>query len=233
MVFLTVLSLLLILLLIIKWYFSNSTTTKKSPPSPPRLPRLGNFHQHGLFPHRTLQSLAQKYGPLMLLHFGNVPVLVVSSADATREIMKTHDLVFSNRPQCKLYDILLYNFKDMASAPYGEYWRQIRALSVLHLLSNKRVQSFSCVREEETKTMVQHIKECSISSLTVNLTELFSNVTNDIVCRVSFGKKYRGGGKGRRFQELLLEFMELLGVITLGDFIPWLDWLSKCNYLIG
>ncbi|KAJ1405495.1 Cytochrome P450 [Sesbania bispinosa] len=160
----------------------------------------------------------------MLLHFGKVPVLVVSSADAASMVMKTHDSVFCDRPQRKIFDILFYGSKDVATATYGEYWRQIRSVCVLHLLSNKRVQSYHRVREEETARMMEYIKECSSSSsLPVNLSELCSAVTNDIICRVALGKRYREKG-GRKFQQLLLEFGELNGSISIGDFIPWLDW---------
>jgi hypothetical protein len=127
------------LIFLFKW--SSSSTKKNSPPSPLKLPIVGNLHQLGSQPHHSLRSLAQRHGPLMLLHFGSVPTLVASSADAAREIMKTHDLIFSNRPKSSMSEKLLYNYKDVASAPYGEYWRQMKSLSVLHLLSNKRVQS--------------------------------------------------------------------------------------------
>ncbi|GAU50866.1 hypothetical protein TSUD_86260 [Trifolium subterraneum] len=46
--------------------------------------------------------------------------------------------------------------------------------------------------------------------------------------RVAFGKRYREG-KGNKFQEVLLEFGELLATICIGDYIPWLDWLGKVN----
>ncbi|KAL1327123.1 hypothetical protein AAHE18_13G278300 [Arachis hypogaea] len=166
----------------------------------------------------------------MLLHFGNVPVLVVSSANTAEEVMKTHDLVFSNRPRRKMSDILLYDSKDIANSAYGEYWRQMRSLAVLHLLSNKRVQSYSRVREEEAARMVETIKEFASSSVPLNLSEIFSGVTNDIVCRIALGRRYRGGGEGcNKFQELLLEFGELLGTISIGDYIPWLSWLNKVD----
>ncbi|KAL5153400.1 Protein phosphatase 2C 3 [Glycine soja] len=55
--------------------------------------KKGNLHQLGPLTLRTLQSLAQNYGHLMLLHFGKMLVLVVSTAEATREVMKTHDCV--------------------------------------------------------------------------------------------------------------------------------------------
>ncbi|XP_058730861.1 cytochrome P450 736A117-like [Vicia villosa] len=230
--FFTIFSLLLSFFFIIKyWYYSNnsSATTKNYPPSPPRFPLLGNLHQLGLFPHRTLQTLSHKYGPLMLLYFGKVPVLVVSSADAARKVMKTHDLVFSDRPQSKNFDILLYGSKDVASCAYGEYWRQIRSLCVLHVLSNRRVQSYRRVREEETSRLMDYIKEYSSSaSSPLNLSELCSTVTNDIICRVALGKRYREG-RGKKFQEMLLEMGELLGTVCIGNYIPWLDWLGKVN----
>ncbi|KHM99157.1 Cytochrome P450 71A26 [Glycine soja] len=53
-----------------------------------------------------------------------VPVLVVSTTEAAREVLKTHDPVFSNKPHRKMFDILLYGSEDVASAAYGNYWRQ-------------------------------------------------------------------------------------------------------------
>ncbi|KAL2330855.1 hypothetical protein Fmac_018436 [Flemingia macrophylla] len=164
----------------------------------------------------------------MLLHLGRVPLLVVSSADAAREVMKTHDRVFSDRPHSKMFDILLYGSKDVATAPYGEYWRQIRSISVLHLLSNKRVQSFRGVREEEVEEIMENIRHSCSSNLPINLSEILSRVTNNIICRVSLGRKY-GEERGRDFQKLLVEFTELLGTLVVGDYVPWLDcftWVS-------
>ena len=165
---------------------------------------------------------------MMLLHFGNVPVLVVSAANAAREVMKTNDIVFSNRPHRNMFDILLYGSKDVAAAPYGQYWRQIRGICVLHLLSAKKVQSFRALREQELALMMEKIKQCSSCFMPVNLTDLFSTFANDIVCRAALGRRYSGEG-GRKLREPLSELVELLGASVLGDYIPWLDWLSHVN----
>ncbi|KAL4634197.1 hypothetical protein ACB092_04G181800 [Castanea dentata] len=193
-----------------KWLFTTSTTQKNLPPSPPKLPIFGNLHQLGLYPNCSLATLAQRHGPLMLLHFGKV--------------IKTHDAIFSTRPKLSINDKLLYKGKDLSTAPYGEYWKQIRSICVLQLLSNKRVQSFRAVREE-VNLFIEKVKESYLLSLPVSLSELFANLTNDVICRVAFGKKFGGDEGGRKFNELLGELMRLLGVFHVEDFIPSLAWV--------
>ncbi|KAK2974659.1 hypothetical protein RJ640_030267 [Escallonia rubra] len=220
---------LCVIFFLIKWLFINPASNKRLPPSPPKLPIIGNFHQMGLFPHHSLGSLAKKYGPVMLLHLGSVPTIIISSADAAREIMQTHDLIFSNRKKSYIVERLLYDYKDVAASNYGEFWRQLRSVCVLQLLSNKRVQSFRTVREEETALMMKKIKESSLSSLPLDLSEMFKSLTNDVVCRAAFGRKYGGDDSGKKFKQLLTDFLWLLGSIDIGDFIPWLSWISRFN----
>nr|GMD31386.1 cytochrome P450 71A3-like [Ipomoea batatas] len=214
------------ILFLYRFLLSPPRDRKNLPPSPPKLPLLGNILQLGSLPHRALQQLSTHYGPLMLLHFGSVPVLVASSPDAAREIMKDHDLAFSDRPSNTMASRLLYGYKDVAFAPYGEYWRQVRSICVLHLLSNTRVQSFRNVREEETRLMVEKIRQLSSSGSLINLSDVFIELTNDIVCRVALGRKYSKEGN---FKMLLGEFLELLGTFNVGDYIPWLAWVNRIN----
>ncbi|CAJ1952694.1 unnamed protein product [Sphenostylis stenocarpa] len=207
----------------------NSNSHKKSPPSPPKRPIIGNLHQLGTLTHHTLQSFAQTYGPLMLLHFGKVPVLVVSNTEAAREVLKTQDHVFCNRPHRKMFDIFWYGSRDVASAPYGHYWRQVKSICVLHLLSAKKVQCFRKVREEEVVVMIEKVMESCSSLVPVNLTDLFSDVTNDIVCRSVIGRRYEGS----ELRGPMSQLEELLGASVIGDYIPWLDWLGRVNGMYG
>ncbi|XP_002511293.3 cytochrome P450 736A117 [Ricinus communis] len=206
-----------------------SSSKKFLPPSPPKFPIIGNLHQVGLHPHRSLRYLAQTHGPVMLLHLGSVPVLVISSAEMACEVIKTHDRVFADRPRSSISEKLLYHRKDIAAAPYGEYWRQMKGLSVLHLLSTKRVQSFSHVREEETDYMIDRVNRFySSSSTPLNLSEILATLTNDVVCRVALGRKHIATKGGINFKELLGEFVELLG-FNIGTYIPWLAWINHVN----
>lgn len=76
--------------------------------------------------------------------------------------------------------------------------------------------------------MIHKIQQSPIS---VNLTQIFSELTNDIVCRVALGRKYGVGEDGKKFRSLLLEFGELLGSFSVRDFIPWLGWIDGISGL--
>ncbi|MCE5165959.1 hypothetical protein HAX54_013459 [Datura stramonium] len=226
-------ALLVFIFLLHQWFFTSSNTqTKLLPPSPRKLPIIGNLHQFGSHPHRSLHKLSQKYGPLMLLHLGSKPVLVASSVEAARDIMKTHDHVWSTRPKSSIADGLFYGSKDVAFSPYGEYRRQIRSVSVLHLLSNKRVQSYRYVREEETTNMIEKIRQgCDSSDSVIDLRDVLRCMTNNIISRVAIGRTYNEGESGIALKALLEEVAVFLGIINIGDYIPWLKWVNKINGL--
>ncbi|XP_068645320.1 premnaspirodiene oxygenase-like [Aristolochia californica] len=168
-----------------------SSEARMLPPGPWKLPVIGSIHHlaGGSLPHHTLRNLAKKYGPFMHLQMGEIPLVVASSAEAAKEILKTHDLSFASRPEMPTVKYNSYGCTDVAFAPYGAYWRQMRKICVLELLTNKRVESFRFIREEEVLGML-----CSIAvscNSPVNLTRKFYFLTNNIVARATFGDRNR------------------------------------------
>ncbi|XP_042483297.1 cytochrome P450 71AP13-like [Macadamia integrifolia] len=196
------------------------------PPGPSKLPIIGNLHQlAGNMPHLSLCHLSQKFGPIIHLQLGEIPTVVVSSARTAKEVTKTHDLALASRPQIFSAKHLFYNCTDIAFSPYGAYWRHIRKLCVLELLSAKRVESFSFIRKEEVASLVHRITETYPG--TINLSKMLGIYANEIVCRATFGRGFTGGGEYDRhgFQNMLDEYQELLGGLSLGDFFPSMEWI--------
>ena len=74
--------------------------------------------------------MAQHWGPVMLLHLGRVPTVVVSSAEPAKVILKTHDIFISNRPDSSISRRLLYDYKDASLPLYADYRRQMRSICV-------------------------------------------------------------------------------------------------------
>ncbi|XP_043715564.1 cytochrome P450 71B10-like [Telopea speciosissima] len=210
------------------------------PPGPPKLPIIGNLHQLGELPYRSLWQLSKEYGPIMLLQLERMPTLVVSSAEMAREIMKSHDLECCNRPDLMGSKRLSYNNLDIAFAPYNDYWREMRKVCVLELLellelfSVKRVQPFSSIREERVASMISSISQSS-SSTPINLSEMLFTLNDDIICRIAFGKSYKGREfDNGRFEEVVNEAFAMLGSFSGTDFFPYVGWiLDKFTGLHG
>lgn len=137
-----------------------------------------------------------------------------------QEIMKTHDQSFSSRPRFTIPDILVYFSKDITFSPYGRYWRQLKSMVVVHLLSNTRVKSFCNVRETEIGLMIGMLGE-SAGSL-VDMSALLVSLTNNIICRVAIGRKY----DGLKLINLLRNFVNIFTVLSVGSYIPWLSWVD-------
>nr|XP_009385125.1 PREDICTED: cytochrome P450 71A1-like [Musa acuminata subsp. malaccensis] len=200
--------------------------THDMPPSPLKLPFVGNFHQLGSLPHRSLHALSQKHGPLMLLRLGQVPTLVVSSPDGARDVMRNHDQVFASRPALKPAKVLFDGTTDLALAPYGDSWRQLRKICASHLLSSIRVQSYRLIRQEEVGFMIRKISSQASLTTSVDMSEIFYSFANDILCRVVSGKFNREEGRNVLFREPTREFSVLLSKFYVGDYFPWLGWLD-------
>ncbi|KAE9601280.1 putative abieta-7,13-dien-18-ol hydroxylase [Lupinus albus] len=115
---------------------------KKLPPGPKGLPILGSLHKLGENPHRDLHQLSQKHGPIMYLRLGVVPTIVVSSPQAAEQFLKTHDLVFANRPPLEAAKYISWDQRNLSFADYGPYWRNMRKMCTLELLSHTKIDSF-------------------------------------------------------------------------------------------
>ncbi|XP_004309993.1 PREDICTED: cytochrome P450 71B34-like [Fragaria vesca subsp. vesca] len=220
--------LLLPLLLLLN---KNKKPPKHYPPSPPKLPIIGNLHQFtqsGSSPHQNLWRLSKKFGPVMLLHLGRIPTLVISSAEAAKQVLKDNDLNCCSRPSSSGSRKLTYNYLDMGFAPYGEYWREIRKICVLELFSVKRVHSYRAIREEEVAKMISSISKESASNSCVDLTEKLFAVMGSIAFRVILGTSFEGSSfEHDRFHQVLHEVEIMLAGFTAADFFP-----SKIGYLI-
>ncbi|KAJ4822754.1 hypothetical protein Tsubulata_004139 [Turnera subulata] len=228
-VFLSVL-LLISLLYLLK---HAKTETLNLPPSPPRLPIIGNLHQLSKPLNRCLFTLSEKYGPLMLLHLGQAPFLIVSSPEVAEKVTKTQDVAFAGRPQTRVSSVLSYGCLDVAFSPYGDYWRQARQICVVELLSQKRVQAFQLVREEEVAAMMDKIRLASAKPAVVDLSDMCLTVTSNIVSRSALGRVYGNGSGDKSFGEFSKKAVDLLTHFCFQDMLPSLGWMDNLTGLAG
>ncbi|KAJ4718807.1 Cytochrome P450 [Melia azedarach] len=202
-------------------YYQKSRRQGKVPPGPKTLPIIGNLHQlRGGLPHHVLTRLCQKYGPVMKVQLGQIASVVISSPEAAKEALKTHDISFAQRAQIYATEILAYDNSSIVFAPYDEYWRQVRKIAMTELFSTKRVQSFRSIREEEVWNLVQFI--CSSERQTINLTNKVFSMTNDIISRAAFASKNENQ---KDFLIALQELASVSGFFHITDLYPSLTFL--------
>ncbi|KAK6918147.1 Cytochrome P450 [Dillenia turbinata] len=205
--------------------------TKRLPPGPPRWPIVGNLLQLGPLPHRDLASFCEKYGPLVYLRLGSVDAITTNDPDTIREILLRQDEVFASRPRTLAAVHLAYGCGDVALAPLGPHWKRMRRICMEHLLSTKRLDSFSKHRAEEAQHLIQDVWAHAQTSKPINLREVLgafsmNNVTRMLLGKQFFGAQASGQVEAMEFMHITHELFWLLGLIYLGDYLPFWRWVD-------
>ncbi|KFK36267.1 hypothetical protein AALP_AA4G100000 [Arabis alpina] len=205
------------------FYQKSNAQRHKLPPGPSGLPVIGNLHQlQTTNPQRFFYGWAKKYGPILSYKIGCKTMVVISSAELAKELLKTQDVNFADRPQHRGHEFISYGRRDMALNHYTPYYREIRKMGMNHLFGPARVATFKHVREEEARRMMVKIDKAAERAEPVDISELMLTFTNSVVCRQAFGKKYNeDGAEMKRFIEILYGTQSVLGKIFFSDFFPF------------
>ncbi|KAL3604221.1 hypothetical protein D5086_005080 [Populus alba] len=205
--------------------------SKRLPPGPPRLPVFGNLLQLGQQPHRDLASLCDKYGPLVYLRLGSVDAITTNDPEIIREILVRQDEVFASRPRTLAAVHLAYGCGDVALAPLGPHWKRMRRICMEHLLTTKRLESFANHRADEAQHLVMDVWSRTQTGKPLNLREVLgafsmNNVTRMLLGKQYFGAESAGPQEAMEFMHITHELFRLLGVIYLGDYLPFWRWID-------
>ncbi|XP_073047584.1 6,7,8-trihydroxycoumarin synthase-like [Primulina eburnea] len=237
----SILNLLLLLLLfpfviifIHRWH-KNTAKKTSYPPGPRGLPLIGNLLQfESLNPHLFLYNLSKKHGPIMSMKLGSVPLIIISSAKIAKEAFASNDIVISNRPYLTGQQKLSYNGQDIGFSAYNDCWRERRKISVIHLFSLKRVNSFAPIRREEVFHMIKDVSKRADKFEPIDLSETLISLSSSIICRAAFGKSYRETSSVKRtFDVLVHEVQAVLTGFFWADYFPMLGWMDKVTGMVS
>lgn len=221
----------LFLLSVVLLVLINLKNSRRLPPGPTKLPIIGNLHNvlisgDNHIP-RVFRDLAKRYGSFMHLKMGEISQIVISSSDVAEEFLKTHDVNFAYRSGIFASKILTYDNSDIVFAPYGEYWRQMRKILILELLSARKVKYFNRLRREEVCKMIDILTKAATTGTPVNLTQMFLILNNNIVIRSGFGTNLK---HQKEFLIFMKEQVDLLVGFNISNYFPTLEkflvWLT-------
>ncbi|XP_044960292.1 flavonoid 3'-monooxygenase CYP75B4-like [Hordeum vulgare subsp. vulgare] len=200
------------------------------PPGPRGWPVLGNLPQLGGKTHQTLHEMSKVYGPVLRLRFGSSVVVVAGSAAAAEQFLRIHDAKFSSRPPNSGGEHMAYNYQDVVFAPYGPRWRAMRKVCAVNLFSARALDDLRGFREREAALMVRSLVDAASGGGVVAVGKAANVCTTNALSRAAVGLRvFAAAGTelgAQEFKEIVLEVMEVGGVLNVGDFVPALRWLD-------
>ncbi|KAK2387011.1 cytochrome P450 71D11 [Trifolium repens] len=160
-------------------------------------------------------------GPWKLPIIGNIQNLVT-----TNPPRKLRDLakIYGPLMHLQLGEQLIYNSTDIAFSPYGDYWRQLRKICAIELLSSKRVKSLWPIRENEISSLLKNIASNEGSEF--NLTQAVNSMMYTFTSKAAFGKKYL---EQEEFISAVKQCIKLAGGFYIGDLFPSAKWIQNLS----
>ncbi|KDP26346.1 hypothetical protein JCGZ_17504 [Jatropha curcas] len=215
------------------WRFGKNGTKNKGlsvPEAPGALPIIGHLHRLGgeKTLARTMGDLADKCGPIFTVRLGAHKAIIISNYEAMKETFTTNDILFSSRPPSSQAKYIGYNYAAFGFAPYGTYWRNMRKLIMIELLSVQRIKLMRHVQVSEVNNMIKDLY--SDSKKKIDMSEMLEHLILNIITRMVAGKRYFDGNSegrdehGRPIGKIMREFMFVVGALVPGDLIPFLGW---------
>nr|WNT44076.1 CYP82N15v2 [Corydalis yanhusuo] len=248
----TSIAVLLVAIAIFLYTFTKSppkTHKKLAPEATGGRPLMGHLHlfNSNELTHRTLGSMADKYGPAFNIRFGSHKTLVVSSWEIIKECFTINDRLFSNRPGTLYIKLMFYNEDSVGYAPYGPYWRDLRKLSTLKLLSNHRLESLKHLRISEMNACFKQLYEmCTkgggstesvVAAAVIRMDNWFGDLSFNVVARIVAGKRSFASDSNdvgaMKYKTAMDEAFRLMSIFSFSDVIPSLGWLDNLRGLVG
>jgi len=215
---------------------SNVIGSRHLPPGPIRWPIVGSLLSVGFqYRHLTFAQLAKKYGPLMHLRLGASNILVISSPELAREVLKTKDAEWSSRPVGSIGKYIGFDYHALSVAPSGPHWRHLKKICVTELFSVGRIKAQARIRREELLRVVDKIFCASERGETINLRNECGSLVVNTISRMLFGNRYSQSDhpiakEMDSFMDIVDEATIVIGALIVSDLVPVFDWLDLLGY---
>ncbi|KAB1207783.1 Cytochrome P450 82G1 [Morella rubra] len=149
-----------------------------------------------------------------------------------KEFLSTSDRIFATRARITTGKYIGYNNAIFSLAPHGQYWRDMRKMAVLELLSTRPIETHKHVRASEVESLIKDLYSLSRNNKVVTISQLFEHMAFNIILRLLVGKRFSSSeygektSEGCRIRSGIKEALYLFGVFVMSDAIPYLEWMD-------
>ena len=161
----------------------HAKTTKanyKLPPGPSFLTIVGSLFEFCRKPQQTLAKLAKLHAPdIMLLKLGQSTTIIISSPNIAKEVLQTHDVLFSDRTVPSIVTALDHHNYSLPFLPVSPLWKDLRKICNEQLFSNKTLDASQGLRR---KKLQQLLSDMHTFSLTGEAVDAFKACINFLSC---------------------------------------------------
>ncbi|VVB03471.1 unnamed protein product [Arabis nemorensis] len=165
----------------------------------------------------------------MSLKLGSLNVAVITSPEAAREVLRTHDQILSGRSFPNV--VRSINHHDISITwlpPSSSRWRLLRKMSATQVFSPQRLEATKGLRKKKMKELVRFMSESSEREEAVDISRASFITTLNIISNILFSvdlgsydsEKFNG------FQDMVIDVMEAIGNPDAANYFPFLRFLD-------
>ncbi|KAM6584203.1 hypothetical protein CsatB_011205 [Cannabis sativa] len=194
------------------------------PPGPKPLPVIGNLHQLGDKPHKSLSEFAKLHGPLMSLKLGQVTTIVVSSSAVAKQVLQTHDQYLSSRTIPDAFYVHGHDSNGLPWIPVSDLWRSLRKICNTQLFAVKVLDTNQKLRRRKVNDLVEEVKKSSLSGAAVDIGSVAFTTSLNLLSNTIFSIDLADmeSELARDFKEITWNIMKEGGAPNLSDYFPLL-----------
>uniref|UniRef100_A0A1J3J953 Cytochrome P450 76C4 n=1 Tax=Noccaea caerulescens TaxID=107243 RepID=A0A1J3J953_NOCCA len=165
----------------------------------------------------------------MSLKFGCLNTVVITSPEAAREVLRTHDQILSGRKSTNTIRSINHHEASLIFLPSSSArWRLFRKLSVTHLFSQQRIEATKGLRMKKVQELVSFMNENSEREEAVDIfratfiTAL--NITSNLLFSADIGSY--DSKKSNGFLETVIGIAEAVGNPDAANYFPFMGFLD-------
>ncbi|KAI1883606.1 hypothetical protein AGOR_G00233300 [Albula goreensis] len=178
-------------------------------------------------PHVILMEQSKLYGNVYSLFVGNQLVVILTGYEVIKDALANRGDVFSDRPNVPIISIITKR-RGIVFAPYGTVWKQQRKFchATLRNFGLGKLSLEPRIQEELGLVKTELLRKSEeADGAGIDLSSLISNAVSNVICSISFGRRYTHQDQEfRTMLDLMARGLEIIvdPSAVLINVCPWL-----------